>query len=140
MDNFINYAILLANKSLESSDIPVGAIVDCDGKIIGEGYNTKEKDCDILGHAEINSLKMAAKALNNWNLSNCDMYVTLKPCSMCFEIIRQCRIKNVYYLLEKPSNKKEFSKTNFLQINNLTNEKIYSSILSNFFKKLREKK
>ena len=77
--------------------------------------------------------------MNNWNLDGCDMYVTLKPCSMCMEIIKQSRIRNVYYLLDKPSSKKEFSKTKFREITEINYKEEYLAILQNFFKKLREK-
>ena len=68
------------------------------------------------------------------------MYVSLKPCSMCAEIIKQSRIDNVYYLLDKPDEKKDFNKTKFEKINKKNEEQKYLDILSNFFKELREKK
>ena len=67
------------------------------------------------------------------------MYVTLNPCSMCMEVIKQARISNVYYLSSKPSSKKEFNKTNFVKIDNESKEEEYLEILCDFFKKLREK-
>ena len=68
------------------------------------------------------------------------MYVTLKPCSMCSEIIKQSRISEVYYLLDKPETKKEYYKTEFNKINDEINELDYEMKLSDFFKKLRDKK
>ena len=128
-----------ANKSLENNDVPVSAIVVKDGKVLAIGYNTREKNQNVLGHAEINALLEAQKVINNWNLSGCDMYVTLIPCSMCLEIIKQSRIDNVYYLLDKPESKSEFYKTKVQKINEVNYENKYAEILSNFFKKLREK-
>lgn len=125
--------------SLSSLDVPVGAIIIKDGIIIGSGYNTKEKNQNVLEHAEINAIREAQKIFNNWNLNGCDMYVTLKPCSMCMEVIKQARISNVYFLAEKPSSKVEFNRTNLVKINNDSKEKEYLEILSDFFKKLREK-
>ena len=90
------------NKSLENNDVPVGAVIVKDGNVLAFGYNTREKDQNVLGHAEINAILEAQKILNNWNLSGCDLYVTLVPCSMCLEIIKQSRIDNIYYLLDKP--------------------------------------
>ena len=84
--------------SLSSLDVPVGAIIIKDGIIIGSGYNTKEKNQNVLEHAEINAIREAQKNFNNWNLNGSDMYVTLNPCSMCMEVIKQARISNVYYL------------------------------------------
>ena len=127
------------NKSLENNDIPVGAVIVKDGKVLAFGYNTREKDQNVLGHAEINAIMDAQKILNNWNLSGCDLYVTLVPCSMCLEIIKQSRIDNIYYLLDKPASKKEFYKTKMQKINDASYENKYADILSDFFKKLREK-
>lgn len=127
------------NKSLENNDIPVGAVIVKDGKVLVFGYNTREKDQNVLGHAEINAILEAQKILNNWNLSGCDLYVTLVPCSMCLEIIKQSRIDNIYYLLDKPASKKEFYKTKMQKINDASYENKYADILSDFFKKLREK-
>ena len=125
--------------SLSSFDVPVGALIIKDGVIIASGYNTREKNQNVLEHAEINAIREAQKIFNNWNLNGCDMYVTLKPCSMCMEGIKQARISNVYFLAEKPSSKVEFNRTNLVKINNDSKEKEYLEILSDFFKKLREK-
>lgn len=127
------------NKSLENNDVPVGAVIVKDGKVLAFGYNTREKDKNVLGHAEINAILEAQKILNNWNLSGCDLYVTLVPCSMCLEIIKQSRIDTIYYLLDKPVSKKEFYKTKMQKINDASYENKYADILSDFFKKLREK-
>ena len=127
------------NKSLENNEVPVGAVIVKDGKVLAFGYNTREKDQNVLGHAEINAILEAQKILNNWNLSGCDLYVTLVPCSMCLEIIKQSRIDNIYYLLDKPASKKEFYKTKMQKINDASYENKYADILSDFFKKLREK-
>lgn len=127
------------NKSLENNDVPVGAVIVKDGKVLAFGYNTREKDQNVLGHAEINAILEAQKILNNWNLSGCDLYVTLVPCSMCLEIIKQSRIDTIYYLLDKPASKKEFYKTKMQKINDASYENKYADILSDFFKKIREK-
>lgn len=127
------------NKSLENNDVPVGAVIVKDGQVLAFGYNTREKDQNVLGHAEINAILEAQKVLKNWNLSGCDLYVTLVPCSMCLEIIKQSRIDTIYYLLDKPASKKEFYKTKMQKINDASYENKYADILSDFFKKLREK-
>lgn len=140
MDNIWTKVIQIALHSLKSNDIPVGAVIIRNNKVIGKGYNTREKDQNVLGHAEINAIKNAQKKLKNWNLGDCELYVSLKPCSMCNEIIKQCRIKKVYYLLEKPTNKLEYNKTENIKESNEMLEVKYAEILSNFFAKLREKK
>ena len=136
---FLDILMKYADKSLKYNDVPVGAIIVKDGKVLSAGFNTREKDQNILGHAEINAIIEAQKTLNNWNLSGCDLYVTLVPCSMCMEIIKQSRIDNIYYLLEKPISKKEFSQTKLVKMDKSDYEIKYGEILSNFFKKLREK-
>lgn len=139
MNKYVDKIMELAYKSLKSGDIPVGAIVVRDEIIIGSGYNTREKYQSIIGHAEINAILNASRFINNWNLSGCSIYVTLRPCKMCEEIIKQSRISNVYYLVEKPNSKKEFYKTNFTKITDEMNENIYKKELNNFFLNLREK-
>lgn len=135
----LNILMENTNKSLENNDVPVGAVIVKDGQVLAFGYNTREHDQNVLGHAEINAILETQKVLKNWNLSGCDLYVTLVPCSMCLEIIKQSRIDNIYYLLDKPASKKEFYKTKMQKINDANYENKYADILSDFFKKLREK-
>ena len=80
---FMERALMLSREALKSGDIPVGAVIEKDGEIIGEGFNTRERDKDPLGHAEINAIKAAAKYLGDWRLTSCRLYVTLEPCRMC---------------------------------------------------------
>lgn len=135
MENLIE----IACKSLSSGDVPVGAVIKKDENVIAVSYNTREKEQNVLGHAEINAIFEAQKKLSNWNLNGCELYVTLKPCSMCLEVIKQARIDKVYYLLDKPSFKHEYSKTTLEKINNIDEETRYAEILNEFFKKIREK-
>lgn len=139
MGDYLTKIIELSKKSLESGDVPIGAIIVKDGQIIGEGYNTREKNNDVMGHAEINAIKDASKKLNNWNLQGSVMYVTLKPCSMCLSVIRESRIDFVYYLLDKPEKKFEYSRTAIHNFDDENAKEEYLGILQDFFKKLREK-
>ena len=139
MGDYLTKIIELSKKSLESGDVPIGAIIVKDGKIIGEGYNTREKNNDVMGHAEINAIKYASKNLNNWNLQGSVMYVTLKPCSMCLGVIRESRVDFVYYLLDKPEKKFEYSRTAIHNFDDENAKEEYLGILQDFFKKLREK-
>ena len=139
-EKFMKEALKEAEKSYEKEEIPVGAVIVKDGKIIGEGFNTREKDQDIMGHAEINAIKDASSKLNNWNLQGTVMYVTLKPCSMCLSVIQESRIDFVYYLLDKPENKFEYSRTAIHNFDDSPAKEEYMKILKEFFKKLREKK
>lgn len=139
MGDYLTKIIELSKKSLESGDVPIGAIIVKDGEIIGEGYNTREKNNDVMGHAEINAIKDASKNLNNWNLQGSVMYVTLKPCSMCLGVIRESRVDFVYYLLDKPEKKFEYSRTAIHNFDDENAKEEYLGILQDFFKKLREK-
>ena len=93
----MNEALAEARIAFELGEIPVGAVVVKNGEILGRGHNTRERDDDISGHAEINALKDAAKHLGNWDLSGCSIYVTLEPCPMCMGAIIQARIRSVVY-------------------------------------------
>lgn len=133
----IKLLIKLAHKAYKKGEIPVSAIVVHNNKIISKQYNKKEKMKNIMAHAEILSIQETAKKLKRWNLSDCDLYVTLKPCNMCEEVIKQSRIRNVYYLLDKLDYKRDFTKTNIKKITSKTNIKIYQQLLSNFFQNMR---
>ena len=95
MENFMDAAIEEAKKS--DGDIPVGAVVVKNGKIIAKAHNTREKDNDITSHAEILAIREVEKNFNNWRLDDCELYVTLEPCPMCGWAILQSRIKSVYF-------------------------------------------
>lgn len=136
MKDYFLICVEEAKKSLLTNDVPIGALIVKDGQIISYGHNTREECNNILGHAEVNAIIMASDALKNWNLNGCDLYVTLEPCSMCKEIIKQSRISNVYYLLSKPSFKKEYDRTLFAKKSS-KNEQMYADILAAFFKKMR---
>ena len=95
MNNFMQQAIEIAQKS--GADVPVGAIIVKDDKIIAYACNEREKNNDPTAHAEILAIKQAASLLNNWRLEDCELYVTLEPCPMCAWAILQSRIKAVYF-------------------------------------------
>ena len=95
MNDFMKLAIEEAKKT--SSDIPVGAVVVQNGKILAIAHNEREKDNDISSHAEILAIRQAEKVLSNWRLDGCELYVTLEPCPMCGWAILQSRIKSVYF-------------------------------------------
>ncbi|MBE6140068.1 MAG: nucleoside deaminase [Firmicutes bacterium] len=136
MDEFVDEILKLANVAFELDEVPVGAVVVSGNKIVGKGYNTRENSNDVLGHAEIMAIKNASENKKTWKLNDCDLYVTLKPCSMCESVIRQSRIRNVYYLTEKLDFKKEYNKTNVRKIENVTD---YELLLKKFFEIKRNK-
>ena len=89
-------ALKEAQKAYDRKEVPVGAVIVKDGKVIAKAHNLKETKNDTTFHAEICAIKKASKKLNSWRLSDCEMYVTLEPCSMCAGALIQTRIKKVY--------------------------------------------
>jgi len=97
INEFMKEALKEAKKAYDIGEIPVGAVIVRDNKIISRAYNTKEFFKNAINHAEINALSEASKLLKNWRLSDCDIYVTLEPCVMCAGAILNSRIKNLYF-------------------------------------------
>lgn len=89
-------ALKEAKKAYNKLEVPVGAVIVKDGKIIARAHNQKETKLDTTNHAEILAIQKASKKLNSWRLIDCEMYVTLEPCSMCAGAILNSRIKKVY--------------------------------------------
>ena len=95
-EKFMNEALKEAKKAYKKLEIPVGAIIVKDGKVIARAHNVKEEKNDTTKHAEIIAIQKASKKLESWRLNNCEMYVTLEPCAMCAGAIIQARLKKVY--------------------------------------------
>lgn len=94
---FMQKAIALAEKAAACGEIPVGAVVVKGGRVIGRGYNTRESENSVTGHAEINAITEATKHLGDWRLDGCDLYVTLEPCPMCAGALINARISRVFF-------------------------------------------
>jgi tRNA(adenine34) deaminase len=94
---FMRDAIELARKALASEDVPVGALVVHEGRIIGRGYNQREKLQDPTAHAEMIALTAAAAHIGHWRLENCTLYVTLEPCAMCAGALVLARVQRLVY-------------------------------------------
>ena len=94
---FMERAVELAKYAASLGEVPVGAVIVKDGKIIAEGYNRREQKNNALSHAEIEALNNACNALGDWRLDGCTMYVTLEPCLMCAGAIANARIKEVVF-------------------------------------------
>lgn len=139
-DEFMRQALKLAKESIDKDEVPVGCVIVYKNEIIGFGRNSREYDKKVTSHAEINALNMVNKKFNTWKLDNCEMYITLEPCLMCYGAIIQSRIKNVYIALRGNKEKEYyFSKyisipTNF-QYGLLQDES--KDLLQNFFKTIR---
>lgn len=150
MDKFdyMNYALSLARLSAEEGEVPVGAVVVCDGEIVGEGRNRRETNKNALHHAEIQAIGEACSRLGGWRLWKCDMYVTLEPCPMCAGALINSRIKKVYFGAYDKKNGAVDSAAQLFDMN-FTHKPLYeggvmeeecSGILSEFFRELRKKK
>ena len=95
-EQFMKEALKEAKKAYNKLEIPVGAVIVKDGKIIARAHNIKEEKQDTTKHAEIIAIQKASKKLETWRLNDCEMYVTLEPCAMCAGAIIQARLKKLY--------------------------------------------
>ena len=96
-EKYMKAALRLAHKAADEGEVPVGAVVVCEGKIVGRGRNRRETKKDALHHAEIGAIGKACKRRGGWRLHKCALYVTLEPCPMCAGAIINARIRTVYY-------------------------------------------
>ena len=102
MAHFMGLALEQAKLSALMGEIPVGAVIVSDGKIIASAHNTCIADCNVSRHAEINALAQAGSEMQNYRLDGCDIYITLEPCDMCASALIQARIKRVIYGAVEP--------------------------------------
>ena len=148
-EKYMKTALKEAQKAYNLLEIPVGAVIVKDGKIIARAHNQKETKNDTTKHAEILAIQKASKKLGSWRLLDCEMYVTLEPCTMCAGAIINSRIKKVHYGTEDPKTGACGSVLNLFEDytfnhkvetekNILKNE--CEKILKQFFKELRENK
>ncbi len=147
-EEYMREALSLARKAFELGEVPVGAVAVWDGKIVGRGMNLRETDKNALRHAEIAAIDEACKNLGGWRLWKCDLYVTLEPCPMCAGAIINSRIKRVVYGASDPKAGSCKSLTNLFElpynhkpevVSGVLEEEC-SSILKEFFAKLRDKR
>lgn len=147
MENkFMQAALKCAKKAFEEGEVPIGAVVVCDGKIISRGHNRRTKRQIATAHAEIEAIEKACKKLHSWRIPECEIYVTLEPCPMCMGAMLNSRIKKVYFGAYEGKGR---SMTAQLAESNLVNHKIEveggvmekecAEILSSFFSAVREK-
>ena len=144
---FMEQAIALATQAEQIGEVPVGALVVCDGQIIGQGYNQTINLHDPCGHAEIIAVRQAAQTLGNHRLSGCDLYVTLEPCTMCVGAIIHSRIQRLVYAATEPKAGAVASQLQLLALPHYNHAvQVISGVmadesgtmLSNFFKQRRK--
>jgi tRNA(adenine34) deaminase len=145
MSKFMNEAIKEAKKAFNKNEVPIGAVIVLDGKIIARGQNSREKSQNAIKHAEIIAIEKACKKLKSWRLENAEMYVTLEPCPMCAGAIANARIRKVVYACSEKTSEDHLCEK-ILQSNRL-NHKVEmeeerndeaSKLLTSFFKQKRQ--
>lgn len=147
MENkFMKEALKCARKALAEGEVPIGAVVVADGKVISRGYNKRTKKQIATAHAEIEAIEKACRKLKSWRIPECEIYVTLEPCPMCMGAVLNARIKKVYFGAYEAKGR---SMTTELAQSNLVNhtaeveggvmEKECAEILSSFFSSMRER-
>ena len=95
-------ALRAAQRALEAGEVPVGAVVVCNGKIVGRGWNRNITESDPAGHAEIIALREAGATVGNHRLIDCDLFATIEPCPMCAGALVHARIKRLVYGANDP--------------------------------------
>ena len=131
MDKYMEMAIKLAKKAYKHDDVPVGAVIISHNKVISKAYNKKFVKNDVTAHAEILALQKACKKKKTTYLNDCTIYITLEPCTMCADAIKQAHINTIIYCAESP-------KYGALHLNNSFNVKKiesdeYVKLLKKFF-------
>lgn len=152
MDNHLKYmqlAYYQAQKAFDIMEVPVGAVIVKDDKVIGAGYNKKETYKSPISHAEIEAIQVACKNTNDWRLNGASLYVTAEPCIMCAGAILHARIDKVYFGVKEPKFGGVVSIANIFDINKMNHRVEYFSglmsdeinqLMKSFFIKLRNSK
>lgn len=146
VNKYMKAALKCAQTALAEGEVPIGAVVVLDGKIISRGHNRRTKKQVATAHAEIEAIEKACKRLKSWRIPECEIYVTLEPCPMCLGAMLNARIKKVYFGAYEAKGR---SLTNEIAGANLLNHKIEveggvmeeecANILSDFFSEMRRR-
>lgn len=145
---FMWEAIKEAEKSAALDEVPVGAVIVKDNKIIARGHNLREKTHDPTSHAEIVAIRKACKKLKSWRLDGCTIYVTIEPCAMCAGTLLWTRIDRIVFGANDPKGGAIGSSFELFRVKNINHhpeitrgvlDGACASLISNFFKKKREK-
>ena len=148
-EKYMKEAIRQAKKAKALDEVPIGCVIVYEDKIIARGYNRRNTDKNTLSHAELNAIRQASQKLGDWSLEGCTMYITLEPCQMCAGAIVQARVSRVVIGSMNPKAGCAGSVLNILQMDRFNHQveltkgvlqEECSTMLSEFFKELREKK
>ena len=101
-ETYMALAMAQARHAEQIGEVPIGAVVVCDGAVVSAGHNRREVDHDPAGHAEFLAIREAARKLGRWRLSDCTVYVTLEPCPMCAGLMHQARIERCVFAALDP--------------------------------------
>ena len=139
MNNFMNLALKQALKAYKKQEVPIGAIIVKNGKIISKSYNKKENKQITTKHAEIIAIERACKKLKTWHLDGCEIYTTMEPCLMCYGAIEQSRISKIYYGLKNMNFgfKSKYNIETKLQVCECKISNEYIDYMKSFFKEKR---
>lgn len=139
-------ALKCAEKALKEGEVPIGAVVVLEGKVISRGHNRRTKRQIATAHAEIEAIEKACRKLNSWRIPECELYVTLEPCPMCMGAALNARIKKIYYGAPEDKGRSltyEIANANLLnhtiEVEGGVMEEECKNILSQFFSGMREK-
>ncbi len=144
--HYMKKALKQAEKAAAIGEVPIGCVIVHEGKIIGRGYNKRNKNKTTLAHAEILAIQKASRALGDWRLEGCTMYVTLEPCQMCAGALVQSRIDKVIIGTMNPKAGCAGSVLNLLQMKEFNHqveletgvlEAECTKVLQDFFEQLR---
>lgn len=145
-EQYMKKALAQAKKAYELGEVPIGCVIVYEGRVIGRGYNRRNTDKTTLAHAEIKAISKACKAIGDWRLEGCTLYVTLEPCQMCAGAIVQSRIDRVVIGCDSPKSGSAGSIINILENNEFNHQvevtkgvlnKESTELLTRFFKELR---
>lgn len=132
---YIDLALKEAKKAYKKGEVPIGAVIVKNNKVIAKAHNMVEKKKNAMMHAEIIAISKASKKLKRWRLNDCDIYVTLQPCKMCESAIELSRISKVFYLTSKDKEIK-INKDKYININfDVEDESL--KLIQSFFNKMR---
>jgi len=126
IDDYMYEAINMARIAYNSDEVPVGAVIVKDERIIGRGSNRVISDQSVVSHAEINAINDACKNLENYRLKNCEIYITLEPCHMCTKAIVDARINHIYFGAAEPKTGAIHSIDTFLEKDHLNHKVSFS--------------
>ncbi len=147
-EHYMDIALKEARLALEEGEIPVGAVLVLDNKVVAQGHNEREKGKKISAHAEIVVLEKAAQTLNSWQCKDCTLYVTLEPCLMCAGAILQARVKRVVFGARDNKDGAIISRYRVYDVPSLherplidfgIKEKECSDLLSSYFESIRKR-